>query len=122
MPSPLEAIHEQHRLAQKQGHERMQADLKAQHDAHQTNLKNLHAKQQQEMKQMHQKHALHHEQITGSYDKMPPGHVNEVAKLIGTSQAQEHNEMLNRHAAENRDLHNAHFQEQLRGHLVRNQS
>ena len=122
MPSPLEAIHEQHRLAQKQTHERMQSEQSQQHAQHQMDLKNLHAQHQQEMKQMHQKHALHHDQVTGSYENMPPAHVNEVAKMIGTNQAQEHQSMLDRHAGEVRDLHNSHFQQHLRGHLARNQS
>ena len=121
MPSPLEAIHEQHQLAQKQSHERMQSEQAATHAQHQMNLKSLHGRHAQEMKQMHQKHSLHHEQVTGSYEKMPPEHVNEVAKLIGMSHAQEHQEMLNRHAGEVRDLHNQHFQQHLREHIARNQ-
>lgn len=121
MPSPLEAIHEQHRQAQKHAHEKVQLEQKRRHDQHQSDLKNLHAAHQQEMKQMHQKHALHHDQVTEQYAAMPPQHINEVANLIGNSQAQEHNEMLGTHDEQVRQLHNAHFNEHMRDHTLRNQ-
>lgn len=118
--NPLEAIHEQHRQAQKHAHENTQSNQAKQHAQQQMDLKNLHGRHQQELKQLHQKHALHHDQVTQNYGAMPPAHIDAVANMVGTAQAQEQNDMLARHSNEETNLHNAHFHESLRDHLMRN--
>jgi hypothetical protein len=118
--SPLESIHEQHRQAQKHYHETKQAEQGQRHSRHQQELRDMHGRHQQELKQLHQKHALHHEQVTGQYESMPPDHVTHLSNFLGQQQEQELNGLRGRHGAEEGALHAAHFQEHLRDHVARN--
>lgn len=118
--SPLDAVHEQHRQAQKHAHETLQSTQAQMHSQHQADLKNLHSAHQQELKQLQQKHTLHHGQVTENYGMMPTGHIDAVANLVGASQQREMNDMQGRHENESKALHNAHFNEHLRNYVQRN--